>query len=100
MADFIQLSIANTLKFSVKKKNTAQRRKANAAMIKAFLNDLKNSDRVVEDFADPDTEKLNTPANRALGIEKILIRVRLLGHMLHLVLETEIGTAVSVTEVA
>jgi hypothetical protein len=61
--------------------------------------DLKRAERIVEAFS-VDTEKLNTTAQRALGVEKILLRVKLLGHMLHLVLETEIGTAVSITELS
>jgi hypothetical protein len=96
MADFLQLSIATTLRYTVKKKNTAARRAANAGMITAFLGDLKKAGRVVEEFS-VDTEILNTPTARAQGIERILMRVRLIGHMLHVVLETEIGTSVSVS---
>jgi len=97
MTDYIQLSLAAELKFSVKKKNTQTRRLANAAMIKSFLNQLKKEERIVDSFS-VDTEKLNTDISRAQGIEKILLRVKLLGHILHLVLETEIGTSVTITE--
>lgn len=107
MADFIQLSLAKTLKFAVKKKNTESRRIAIAGMITAFLKDLQKAERVVATDDDVsgkgflvDTEKLNTAAQRAAGIEKILLRVRLISHMLHLVLETEIGTSVTISEVA
>jgi hypothetical protein len=97
MCDYLQLSVANQLRFSVKKKNTLSRRKANAGMIAAFLNDLELAERVVQDFSvDPDI--LNTDSQRAQGIEKILMRVKLIGHMLHLVLETEIGTSVSIKQ--
>jgi hypothetical protein len=99
MTDYIQLSLARELRYSVKKKNTVSRRKANAAMIQAFLNDLMKSERIVEDFA-VDTEQLNTPSQRAQGVEKILLRVKLLGHILHLALVTEIGTSVSISEAA
>lgn len=98
MTDYIQLSLANSLKFSVKKKNTAARRRANSGMITAFLGDLKRAERIVEQFA-VDTEALNTVAQRAAGVEKILIRVKLIGHILFLVLETEIGTSVNVQEI-
>ena len=47
---------------------------------------------------DVDIDTLNTPTQRAQGIEKILMRVRLIGHILELVLETEIGTSVVITE--
>lgn len=98
-ADYIQLSLANALKHSVKKKNTATRRRANSGMISQFLGDLQRAESIVEAYS-VDTEVLNTPASRALGIEKYLIRVRLLGHILFLVLECEISTATTITEVA
>lgn len=102
MADFLQLSIAQALRFTVKKKSTPERRKANVAMINAFLSDLQKSRRVVDSPEDGtlgyrvDGEILNTPTQRAQGIEKILMRVKLVGHMLHVVLETEIGTGVTI----
>lgn len=101
-ADYINLGIAGFLKYSVKKKNLAARRNANKAAVSAWLRDLAKSERVVDmdDDGVPqfvvDIEKLNTPAQRALGIEKMLVRVKLIGHMLHLVLETEIGTGVTI----
>ncbi len=95
MTDFLQLSVAQSLRFTVKKKNTAERRKANVGMIVAFLKDLQKANRVVEDFT-VDGEILNTATQRAAGIEKILMRVKLLGHMLHVVIETEIGTGVTI----
>lgn len=97
MTDYLQISLAGALKSSVKKKNTQARRLANAGMCNAFLSDLKQAERIVEQFS-VDTEKLNTPTQRAQGIEKILVRVRLIGHMLELVLETEIGTSVTIVE--
>lgn len=102
MADFIQLSLAQSLRFTVKKKNTAERRKANVGMITAFLKDLQKSGRIVDNPDDAlgykvDGEILNTPTQRAQGIEKILVRVKLVGHMLHVVLETELGTGVTIS---
>lgn len=99
MTDFIQLSLAAELKYSVKKKNTVSRRRANAALIQGFLKDLQKQERVVEDYL-VDTEKLNTVIGRAAGTEKVLLRVKLLGHILSLSLVTEIGTSVSIVEVA
>lgn len=97
MTDYLQISIANFLKHSVKKKNTSARRKANEAAMDGFLDDLKIAERVVEDFL-VDMEVLNTVAQRAQGIEKIFLKVKLIGHELFLVLETEIGTSVVVKE--
>ncbi len=96
--DYIQLALAAALKHSVYKKNTTDRRAANAGLIKGFLNGLKKDQFIVEDFS-VDTESLNTVASRAAGVEKILLRVKLLGHILHLVLETEMGTTVTIVEV-
>lgn len=102
MADYIQLGLAGFLKYSVKKKNLASRRMANKAAVSAWLRDLASSERVVDSSAtgvpqfEVDTEKLNTDAQRAAGVEKLLVRVKLIGHMLYLVLETEIGTGVTI----
>jgi hypothetical protein len=98
MADFIQLGVAGFLKYSVKKKNLQTRRNANKAAVQAWLRDLAAAERVVDRNDDGvglfvvDTESLNTTAQRAAGVEKMLVRVKLVSHMLHLVLETELGT--------
>lgn len=98
MADYITLGVANFLKYSVKKKNLQSRRNANKAAVSAWLRDLAKSERIVDkDDSDVpqfevDTEKLNTPTQRAAGIEKMLVRVKLISHMLEIVLETELGT--------
>ena len=95
MADFLQLSASNRLKFFVKKKNTATNRGIILGELTAFSQTLKDQERVVEDYV-IESDTVNTAATRAQGIEKILWRVRLIGHMLHLVLETEIGTGVTI----
>lgn len=91
MADFLQLSVAYSLRYHVKKKNTEARRKAIAGTLKGFLSGLKAQGRVVEDFL-IDMDILTSPTDRANGIQRILMRVRLLPHMLSIVLQTEIGT--------
>lgn len=93
MADYLQLSAAFALRNFVKKKSTEERRRAMTGMLMSWLGGLKRAARVVEDFT-VDGEILNTPANRAAGIEKVLMRVKLIGHMLHVVVQTEIGTGV------
>lgn len=65
----------------------------------AFSRSLRDQNRIIEDFA-VDQESVNTAAERGRGIEKILWRVRLVGHILHLVLETEIGTGVVIEATA
>lgn len=95
MADFLQLSAAFTLRFHVKKKNTSQRRTAIAATLKGWLSGLKQQGRVVEAF-NIDMDILNSPTDRDNGIQRILMQVDLLPHMLAIVLTTEIGTGVTV----
>jgi hypothetical protein len=96
MADFLQLSAAFTLRFHVKKKNTEQRRTAIAATLKGWLSGLKRQGRVVEDF-NIDMDILNSSTDQANGIQRILMQVQLLPHMLEVVLTTEIGTGVTIT---
>ena len=95
MADFLQLSVAYSLRYHVKKKNTDQRRTAIAATIKGFLSGLKRQGRVVQAFQ-VDMNILNSPADVANGTQRILMAVQLLPHMLSIVLTTEIGTGVTI----
>lgn len=92
-ADFLQLSAANRLKTYVKSKNTVENRALMAGELTAFSDSLRDDDRIVEEFS-VEQESVNTANQRAQGIEKLLWRVKLINHMLHLVLETEIGTGV------
>jgi hypothetical protein len=96
-ADFLQLSAASRLRFFVKKKNTLENRTQMAAELAAFSNTLRDDGRIIEDF-EIEQESVNTEATRAQGLEKLLWRVKLIGHMLHLVLETEIGETVELRE--
>lgn len=96
MADFLQLSAAQALRFHVKKKNTEQRRTAIGATLKGWLSGLKRQGRVVEDF-EIDMDILTSPDDQANGIQRILMRVRLVPHMLYVVLVTQIGTSVVIT---
>lgn len=96
-ADFLQLSAASRLRFFVKKKNTLENRTQMAAELAAFSNTLRDEGRIIEDF-EIEQESVNTEATRAQGLEKLLWRVKLIGHMLHIVLETEIGETVELRE--
>lgn len=91
MADFILLSLADRLRFFVKQKNTIEKRAQMQAECIAFLSTLKSQNRVVENFA---ILEGSTKVDRSKGIEKIILRVDLVDHLLHLVLEAEIGTGV------
>lgn len=94
-ADFLQLSVANRLRYFVKKKSTVSNRNQLLGEIIAFSEDLRSSDRIIEDYQ---AGIITSTNQRAQGIECIEWRVRLIGHMLHIVLKTEIGTAVEITE--
>lgn len=93
MADFLQVSAASKLREFVKGKSTVETRAQMAGLLVGFSQSLRDQGRIVEDFA-IDQESVNTAAQRAQGVEKLLWRVKLIDHMLFLVLETEIGTGV------
>lgn len=95
MTDFLQLSWAEANKVNVKKKNTAERRKAIMAATVAFSEGLKRAGRVIENY-EVIQDEVNTTALRGVGEEHVLWRVRILGHILYFVLDTEIGTAIEV----
>lgn len=94
-ADKIQLSAARRLKHYVKKRNTETTRRVMGGELTDFLEQYKARERIVEGYV-VDQQSPNTPASRAQGEEYILTRVRLIGHILHLILLTEIGTGVTV----
>jgi hypothetical protein len=93
MADFLQLSAADRLKYYVKSKNTLEVRAQITGELVAFSQSLRDQSRVVEEF-EVTQEGVNTELQRSQGIEKVLWRVKLIGHILALVIETEIGTGV------
>lgn len=97
MRDFLQISASEELVDFVKAKGTGTNRILLGAMLINFSQNLKDEERVVEAF-EVRQVGVNTAANRARGIEKVLWRVKTLGHWLALVLETEIGVGVTITE--
>lgn len=92
-ADFLQLSAAGRLRTYVKRKNTVTARANMVAELTAFSRQLQRSERIIESFGIKQ-QSVNSNNQRAQGIEKLLWRVRLIGHMRFLVLETEIGTGI------
>lgn len=93
MADFLQLSASDRLRYYVKAKNTLENRALMAGELTAFSQQLRDAGRIIEEFA-IEQDSVNTANQRAQGLEKILWRVKLVDHILFLVLETEIGTGV------
>jgi phage tail sheath protein FI len=99
MADYLQLSAASRLRYYVKQKNTPEIRNAMLAELMAFSRQLQKAGRVIEEF-EIEVDTVNTDAQRAAGEEHILWRVRLIGHILALVLETEIATGTVIERAA
>lgn len=96
--DFLQLSASSRLKSYVKAKSTVTRRKLMVGELESFSADLKDNERIIEEFEVKDNVTTTTEA--AAGLRKILWRVRLIGHLLFLVLETDIGTGVTIEKAA
>lgn len=94
-ADKLQLSAAKRLKAYVKKRGTETNRRGMTGEIIDFSEQYKKKERIVEEYV-VDNESQNTAVSRAQGLEYILWRVKLIGHMLHVVLLTEIGTGVTI----
>lgn len=91
MADFLQLSAADRLATYVKARNTPETRALMASELTAFSIGLQVIPRVIQAFQ-IDQTSVNTDQQRAQGEEHILWRVKLIGHILELVFETDIGT--------
>ncbi len=99
MCDFLQLSAAARLRSYVKAKNTPEIRAQMAGELAAFSRQLQGQSRVVADF-EIDQTSVNTDNLRAQGEEHLLWRVKLIGHILALVLETEISTGTVIAKAA
>jgi len=101
MADFIQDTLARRGRAFGKKLNTFQRRQAITSEFRGFLDSLLSANnpafqRIAGYTLDPKSG--NTPDTLALGIFRLIIKVRTLSSIDALVLETQIGESVTVTE--
>jgi hypothetical protein len=96
--DFLQLSAASRLKGYVKQRNTVTRLATMISELGAFCDELKDDERVIEDFEI--ITNITSDTEKARGLQKILWRVRLIGHILFLVLETDIATGVTISKAA
>lgn len=99
MADHLQISASERLRNFVKAKNTVVNRSTMAAELTAYSEGLRGQQRIIEEF-EIDQASVNTKAQRSEGTEKLLWRVDLIGHILSLVFETEIGTGVVIERAA
>lgn len=89
-ADFLQLSAADRLQDYVQETDTDDTSKAIIAELDAFSASYRDQQRIVADYA------ILGHATNAAGVKVIKWRVKLIGHILYLVLETEIGTGVTI----
>jgi hypothetical protein len=101
MADFIQDSIALICSSYGKKLNTAARRNALTSEIRSFLDQLLSvnnpgSQRIGGYSVDPVSG--NTPVTLGMGMFRIIVNVLTLSSLDSIVIQTEIGDEVSVTE--
>lgn len=101
MTDYIQISMSKRLVSYVKDKNTKVSRAQEVGEIHSFLLSLQEEGpgKTIDDDDpdlgpgfDVDKNSVNTGRDRGQGIEKTLTLIRLVGHRLYDVLETEIGT--------
>lgn len=96
--DFLILSAADRVAKDVKRPNSQENRDVRAAAIGAFLETLaRNGEYIGTTDGAPDfiydTEGLNNDADRANGIQRDRMSVRLIPHNLWLILVTTIDTA-------
>jgi hypothetical protein len=102
MADYVQDSLAMKMKPFVKLPKTQARKDDCVSEANAFLANLLSA-------GNPQAQRIsaytldgrsgNTQAMDAAGIYVIIVRVRLLGELLDIILNTTIGETVNVTEV-
>lgn len=96
--DFLQLSAAARVKSYVKTPSSVTRRRLMVGEIEAFCGSLMDDERIVEAFEVLDN--VTSDAQAGKGLRKILWRVRLIGHLLFIVLETDISTGTTITTIA
>ena len=98
MADFIEDTLAIRLKSFGKRLNTRVRRILITAEVNAFMGGLVNGNRVDGYLLDPKSG--NTVETLALGMFRLILKVRSLSSLDSIVLETTVGESVDVAEAA
>lgn len=101
MADYIQDTLALSLESFGKQLSTFVRRKAIAAMIRNFLDGLVSAGNpALQRIAAYSVDEVsgNTPTSLALGIFRVIVKVQTLASLDAIVLQTEIGESVNVSE--
>lgn len=96
-ADFLTISMAGRLVDFVKEENTEDLQAEMGGEIVDFLSGFKRAKSIVKDFS-VDQASVNSDTARDQGIEVIQTNVKLYGHILGLVLKTNIATGVTVAQ--
>jgi hypothetical protein len=94
--DYLQLSMSEALQDFVKEENTEDVQAEIGGEVVAFLSGFKRAKQIVKDFSVEQGPEVNTEEARAQGVEVIQTNVKLYGHILGLVLRTNMGTGVTV----
>lgn len=89
-ADFLQLSVSERLEDFVAETDTTMNANAMIGEIDAFCSSYRDAERIVAEYS------IIGEATTAAGVKVLKWRVQLIKHMLHIVLETEIGTGVTI----
>lgn len=103
MADFIQDTLARSLKKFSKKLNTRDRRATMVGELRAFLESLLSRNNLASQRIAGftlDAKSGNTPEQLAQGIFRVILKVRTLSSLDVIVLDTTVGEAVEVEEIA
>jgi hypothetical protein len=98
MADFIEDSLALRLKAFGKKLNSRSRRAVITQEVRAFMQGLVDSERIDGYLLDPKSG--NTKTTLALGVFRLIDKVRTLSSLDAIVLEVTAGESVDVAEAA
>lgn len=97
MADYLLLSVADGLRWVPKKKNVPSVRRRIKGSVVDFLERQKKAERIVSAYS-VDNESVNSASDRGNGIERLLMKVDTVDHILEFVIEGEIGTNVTIVE--
>jgi hypothetical protein len=97
MADYLLLSVADGLRWVPKKKNVPSVRRRIKGSVVDFLERQKKAERIVSAYS-VDNESVNNASDRGNGIERLLMKVDTVDHILEFVIEGEIGTNVTIVE--
>jgi hypothetical protein len=96
---FIIQSIANNIRHDVRKKGTKSKKRSIIAKIRTFLSEDQKAEHVVDADDDDlglgflvDDVSVNTAATKVRHEHHVLIRVRLIDHLLYIVLDCDIRT--------